>query len=282
MSKMQPFAGKTVVITGATSGIGLACALAFGAAGANMVITGRNPENLKAAETNLQQNGIPVLAVQADVSSEADCRRMATEAVTAFGGIDVLVNNAGLSMRVLFQDLEFSVIRKLMEVNFFGTVFATHACLSYIIKSKGTVVGISSVAGIRGLPGRTGYSASKFAMNGFLEALRTELMYQGVNVLTVCPGFTASNIRNTALGSQGTPIGETSMDEASMMSADEVASEVLKAVLGRKRGITLTFQGKLTAFLNKWIPGIMDTLVFNTIAKEKDSPLQYINRNGAR
>ena len=139
---------------------------------------------------------------------------------------------------------------------------------------SGSVVGISSIAGYRGLPVRAGYSASKFAMNGFLEALRTEMLHSGVHVLTACPGFTASNIRFAALDSEGKSTGETVREEGSMMSSEECADHILKAVQQRKRELILTGQGKLVVFLNKWLPGLVDKLTYNALAKEKDSPLK--------
>jgi short-subunit dehydrogenase len=153
-------------------------------------------------------------------------------------------------------------------------VYITKYALPHIINTHGTIVGVSSIAGFRGLPGRTGYSASKFAMQGFLESLRTELLKQNVNVMIAAPGFTASNIRNTALVKDGSSQGETPRDEGKMMSAEEVAQRLLKAILKRKRSLVLTRQGKLTVFLNKWLPGWMDHMVYNTMAKEKDSPLK--------
>jgi dehydrogenase/reductase SDR family member 7B len=176
-------------------------------------------------------------------------------------------------MRAMFEDVDLAVIRKVMDVNFYGTVYATKYALPYILKSKGSIVGISSIAGYRGLPVRCAYSASKFAMQGFMEALRTELLKKDVNVLVVCPGFTTSNIRNTALSQNGTVEGESTRDEKNMMSPEEVAQHILNAVVKRKRSLVLTFQGKLTVFMNKWVPGFMDKIVYNHLAKEKDSPL---------
>jgi NAD(P)-dependent dehydrogenase (short-subunit alcohol dehydrogenase family) len=134
---------------------------------------------------------------------------MVEETLRAFGRIDILINNAGISMRALFEDVDLDVIRKVMDINFYGTLYATKYCLPYIIKTQGSVVGISSIAGFRGLPARTGYSASKFAMQGFLETLRTEMLRKDVHVLIACPGFTASNIRNAALSKDGTAQGES-------------------------------------------------------------------------
>lgn len=142
------------------------------------------------------------------------------------------------------------------------------------MKNKGSVIGISSIAGYRGLPGRTGYSSSKFALNGFLEVLRTEMLKQGVHVLTACPGFTTSNIRKRSLTNDGSLQGDSPRDEAKMMSAEECAQHIYKATVNRKNILILTAQGKLTVFLNKWFPSLTDKLVYNAMAKEKNSPLK--------
>jgi dehydrogenase/reductase SDR family member 7B len=264
---------KVVLITGATSGIGKALAFAFGGAGAAVVITGRNEQNLEQTAQELNRQNIKHLAVRADVSQEADCVRMVNDTVQQFGKLDILVNNAGLSMRAMFEHVDLDVIRKVMDINFYGTVYATKYALPHILKTKGSIIGISSIAGYRGLPGRTGYSASKFAMHGFLETLRTEVLDRGVHVMIACPGFTASNIRNSALAANGQAQGESPRDEAQMMSAEEVAAHILKAIRQRKRDLVMTTQGKLTVFLNKWLPGLTDRLVLNHFKKEKDSPV---------
>ncbi|MDX5348003.1 MAG: SDR family oxidoreductase [Hymenobacteraceae bacterium] len=265
---------KVVIITGGTSGIGKACAFAFGAAGAIVVVTGRDQIKLNQTSEELTKAGITHLAFVADVSKEADARQMVEKTLEAFGRIDVLINNAGISMRALFEDLDLNVIRKVMDINFYGTVYSTKFALPSIIKSKGSVVGVSSIAGYKGLPGRTGYSASKFAMQGFLESLRTELLPKGVHVLVACPGFTSSNIRNTALAADGQVQGESPRDEAKMMTSEEVAQQILKATIMRKRDLIMTTQGKFTVFMNKWMPGLMDKLVYNHMKKEKDSPFK--------
>ncbi len=259
----------TVLITGGTSGIGRACALAFGRAGYQVAITGRDEAKLADTARALTAAGITNLAIRADVGDEAAAERAVQETVARFGGLHVLLNNAGISMRARFQDANLDVIKRLMQTNFFGTVFTTKFALPHLLRSKGSIVGISSIAGYRGLPGRTGYSASKFAMNGFLESLRTELLDQGVHVLTAAPGFTTSNIRQTALAADGSAQGESPRDEASMMSSEAVADEILKAVRKRKRTIVLTGQGKLVVFLNKLLPGLSDKLVLGHFRKEE-------------
>ena len=267
------FQGKTVVITGGTSGIGKALVVAFLNQGAQVAVCARKTEALQILEKELGTSAL--LPVSADVSRQEDCTRLIGTAIQRFGKIDILINNAGISMRALFSQIEdLEVIRRVMETNFWGTVYCTKYALPYLLKTGGVVVGVSSVAGYRGLPGRTGYSASKFAMQGFLESLRTENLHTGIHVMWVCPGFTASNIRNTALDADGRAQKETPLEEAKLMTADSVASRILKAIAGKKRTLVLTSQGKLTVLLSRLVPGILDGLVYNHFRKEPGSPLK--------
>jgi short-subunit dehydrogenase len=266
------FKSKVVIITGASSGIGKACAEEFAKRGANLVLAARQYVTLCEITANLEkQYGIKALAVQSDVSKEEDCEHLIKQAVATFGKIDILINNAGLSMRALFQDVDLSVLKNLMEVNFWGTVYCSKYALSEILKTRGSIIGVSSIAGYRGLPGRTGYSASKFAMNGFMESLRTELLKTGVHVMVACPGFTTSNIRVAALSENGSSHGETSMDEGKMMSSEEVAVIIADGIADRKRTLVIGGQGKLTVWLNKLLPALADKLVFNHFTKEKSA-----------
>jgi dehydrogenase/reductase SDR family protein 7B len=265
---------KVVVITGASSGIGKALAGKFGSEGSKLVITGRNKAELDNTVLELKKQGIIVEGFQADVSVEDDNKRMAEAAIKAYGTIDILINNAGISMRALFNEVDLQVVKKVMDINFYGVLYATKYCLPEIIKNKGSVVGISSIAGYRGLPGRTGYSASKFALNGFLEVLRTEHLKTGVHVLTACPGFTASNIRKRSLTKDGSAQGESPRKEEEMMSADECARHIYSATVKRKRTLILTTQGKLAVFLNKWLPAFADKMVYNVMAKEANAPIK--------
>ena len=170
-------------------------------------------------------------------------------------------------MRALFKDTDLSTIKSVMDVNFWGTVYCTRYAIHSIIERKGTVVGVSSIAGYRGLPGRTGYSASKYAIHGFLESLRTEMLGTGVNVMWVCPGFTASNIRNVALNAEAKQQGESPLDESKLMSAEECAAHIIRAIEKRRRTLILTFNGKQTVFLNKFFPGLADKFVRNFFYK---------------
>jgi dehydrogenase/reductase SDR family member 7B len=181
---------KVVIITGGSSGIGKAMAFVFGHEGAKIVVSARHREALEEVGRELTNQNIPNITVVADVSHELDNKRLIDTTIEKFGKIDILINNAGITMRSMFADLEdIDVIKKVMDVNFYGTVYATKFALPHILKTNGSIVGISSIAGYRGLPVRTGYSASKFAVNGFLEALRTELLKTEVHILTACPGL---------------------------------------------------------------------------------------------
>ena len=267
--------GKTVIITGASSGIGLATAKNLAEKGAKVVLAARNLEKIENEATVLKQNGHEVLAVKTDVSDESSCKNLIDKTTENFGKIDVLVNNAGISMRAIFEDLDLSVLKKLMDTNFWGTVYCTKYALPHLLKTKGSVVGVTSIAGFVGLPARTGYSASKYAMKGFLDTLRIETLHQGLHVMLIAPGFTASNIRHTALTADGSQQGETPRDEEKMMSAEEVAEYLAKGIAKRKREIILTSQGKLTTTLNKFFPKMMDKMIFNHMSKEPDSPLKH-------
>ncbi|MBS1644498.1 MAG: SDR family oxidoreductase [Bacteroidetes bacterium] len=268
---MQSLKEKVVLVTGGSSGIGKELVLESLRRGAYVATCGRNLAALTQAYS--EQDKRRLLLFQADVTKEEDCKNFIASCLKRFARIDVLVNNAGISMRALFREVDLSVLRELMEVNFWGVVNCTKAALPAIINSKGVVVGISSIAGYRGLPGRTGYSASKFAMQGFLESVRTELLPTGVHVMWVSPGFTASNIRKLARAADGQAQGETPLDEQKLMSAEVCAVHVLNAIERRKRTLVMTTQGKLTVWLNKLFPGLTDRLVFRHFQKESGSPL---------
>jgi short-subunit dehydrogenase len=265
---------KVCVITGASSGIGKALAFELAGQGAKLVIAARKVAELEGIKKTIEQNGGEVLVVKTDVSQEADCSNLIEETVKHYGHLDVLINNAGISMRAIFEEVDLKVLKQLMDINFWGTVYCTKYALPYLLKTKGSVAGVSSVAGYKGLPGRTGYSASKFAMHGFLEVLRIENLKKGLHVLIACPGFTASNIRNTALAKDGSQQGESPRDESEMMSAEEVAKHIVAAIKKRKDRIVLTSTGKMTVLLNKFFPKMMDKMVYNHMAKEPDSPFK--------
>jgi short-subunit dehydrogenase len=253
------FKDKVVAITGGSEGIGKALVDALIPLGAKIATCGRNQDKLYSLQ--VQYSNHMLHAIVADVSRFDDCRNFINSTIDTYGGIDILINNAGISMRALLKDAEVDVIRKVMDINFFGTVYCTKLALNSIMERKGSIVGVSSIAGYRGLPGRSGYSASKFAVNGWLEAVRTELLGTGVNVMWVAPGFTRSNIRNAALNSKGYAQGESPLNERDLMSSQDCAKHIIRAIEKKKRTIVLSFSGKQTLFMNKFFPGLTDRLV---------------------
>lgn len=265
-----------VVITGASSGIGEATAYAFARKGAKLVLAGRNVQKLETVvKSKCLSFGAPqVLCISCDVSIEADCKKMIETTINHFGTIHVLINNAGISMRALFSELDLSVIRRLMDVNFWGTVFCTKYAMPYLLKNKGSVIAVSSVGGFKGLPARTGYSASKFAVQGFMESLRIENLKTGLHVGIMSPGYTSSNIRNTALNKDASQQTESPFDEKKLMPAQKVADKIVVMVENRASFKVLTLQGKLIFWLNKIIPNWVDRQVFKVISAEKDSPFK--------
>lgn len=265
---------KVVIVTGASSGIGKSLAYETAKKGAKVVLASRNTDEIKYLSEKWNNEGLETIYIKTDVTQEEECKNLIEKTVERFHTIDVLINNAGISMRAIFEELDLKVIEKVMAVNFWGCVYCTKYALPYLLKSKGSVVGISSIAGYKGLPGRTGYSASKFAMHGFLEVLRIENMKKGLHVMIACPGFTSSNIRKTALAKDGSQQGETPRNEEKMMQPDIVAKRIVSGIIKRKKSIIMTTEGILTVWLNKFFPYFTDKLVYNHMAKEPDSPFK--------
>ena len=271
---MKDFKNKVVIVTGASSGIGEAMAREFAAQGARVVLGARSVQKLQLIAGDIRSRGGQAAYCGVDVTDVGECRELIDTAVREFGGIDVLVCNAGLSMRAIFDDVDLEVLHRLMDVNFWGTVNCCKFALPYLQASKGSVVGISSVAGLHGLPGRTGYSASKYAMTGFLETLRIENLKKGLHVMIACPGFTASNVRFSALTADGSQQGETPRDESKMMSPVEVARIVERGILRRKRLCLMEAEGRATHFVKKFAPAFLDRMFYMVMAREPDSPLR--------
>jgi len=264
---------KVVIITGASSGIGAETAIELARRGSLVVLAARNESRLADVTAQCQVYSESTYVVT-DITKPEECKRLIEQTVEIHGRIDVLISNAGLSMRALAEDCTLDVYHKLMDVNFFGGVYCITQALPHLLASRGMIVGISSVSGFKALPGRSGYAAGKSAINGFLEAIKIENLKTGLHVLTVCPGFTASNIRVNALDKDGHSQGFTPRDEKKMMSAEEVAKHVVKAIENKKNFLVLTRVGKLILWLNKFFPNLVSRLIFNDMAKEPNSPLR--------
>ncbi|MCU0423373.1 MAG: SDR family oxidoreductase [Bacteroidia bacterium] len=264
---------KIVVITGASSGIGKETAYAFACKQAHVIIAARNTDKLnEVAKACLNYGAASCLAVPCDVTSASSCEKLMQTVIQQYKTIDVLINNAGISMRALFNQADIKVIEQVMQVNFWGAVYCTRYAIDALVKSKGVVISVSSIAGIRGLPGRTGYSASKFALEGFMQSLRTENKKTGLHVGVIYPGYTESNIRNTALNARGNAQQESPFDESKLMPASTVAECILNMATNRIQQQVLTTQGKLTFWLSKFVPSLVDNMIYKVVSKEKDSP----------
>lgn len=265
---------KVVIITGASSGIGLACARAFAARESKVVLAARSIEKLNDILNEIDPSHGNCIAVRTDVTIEQDCKVLIEKTIERYGRIDILVNNAGISMRATFDDVEIQVLRRVMEVNFWGAVYCTKYALPYIQISKGTIVGISSIAGFHGLPGRTAYSASKFALQGFLESIRIENHRKGVHVCVLAASFTSSEIRKNALDAYGNPQGETPRQEEKLTSPERVAKNLLRSIRKKKRNRIMSLEGQLMVFFQGIVPALTDWVIIRKFAKEKNSPFK--------
>jgi short-subunit dehydrogenase len=259
------------LITGASSGIGKALAFRYAQAGAQLVLGARNLAQLEQIQKQIQAQHprVQVVVQTCDVTQPQHCQALVHTALQQFGRLDVLINNAGISMRAPLLEVETQVLQNVMDVNFWGTVHCTQAALPHLVKTQGSVVGVSSIAGFVGLPERAGYSASKFAMHGYLESLRTEMRPHQVHVLLACPGFTASNIRERALTAKGTQQGSSPRPEEKLMTAEAVADEIFRAQQARKRTLILTRKGKLTVWTKKLLPAWLEKKVEQEFEKER-------------
>ncbi|MCX7605724.1 MAG: SDR family oxidoreductase [Bacteroidia bacterium] len=264
---------KVAWVTGASSGIGEALTRQLATQGWCVIAQGRRKDRLEILAASYPDQIIPFVG---DVRDEDACMKVPELAQERFGRLHAVIANAGISHRALVEEVSLQVLREVMEVNFWGAVHVIKAALPLIKVNQGWIVGISSIAGFRGLPARSGYSASKFALNGFLEALRTELYGSGVCVLTVAPGFTRSEIREKALTATGLPQAESPLPEHKLMSAEAVAERIYRAMLRRKKYLVLTRQGRLTVWLNRFLNGALDKFIYQHFVQEPGSPLKKI------
>ncbi|WP_426100995.1 SDR family oxidoreductase [Massilia sp. TSP1-1-2] len=263
---------KVVIITGASDGIGAEMARQLAAAdGARvaLVLAARNRDLLDAVAADCTALGAQALAVQTDVSVQHDCKRLVAAAVERFGRIDVLINNAGRSAHALFEEVtDLGWYEDLMRVNLWGSVWCTHAALAHLKAAKGSIVAVSSLAGLVGVPGRSAYGASKFAMTGFFECLRVELKGAGVSVTTAFPGVVATRIRHRGYNAAGGELGSSSLKEDDAMPVEECARLILEGMHGRKREVVMTAKGKLGRFLKLLAPGMIEDMALAAVKDE--------------
>jgi len=259
---------NVVIITGASKGIGAELARQLAAKGARLVLAARNEKELEAVADACRKAGASVVTVKADVSVERDCQAIVAGALIAFGRIDTLVNNAGVSMWARFEDIEdVSVLERIMRVNYMGAVYCTRHALPHLRESRGRIVGISSLAGRTGVPTRTGYAASKHAMTGFFDSLRIELAGSGVTVTMIYPGFVSTGIRENATGPDGKPIRVSPVREGEVMSVEDCARRIVRAIERRERDVVMTARGRMGLWLKLFAPGLVDRIARRAIER---------------
>lgn len=267
----RSFKDLVVVITGASSGIGAALSYQLAEQGAKLVISARNMKKLSAVEETCRAKGAEVVSIQSDVTSKSECEQLISAAVQRFGTLDMLINNAGISMGADFQDVkDIEFYQTLMDVNYFGSLYCTHYALPHLLKSKGRILAISSLAGKTGVPARTGYAAAKHAVAGFFDSLRIELMAKGVSVTVIYPGFVATDLRTKSFNADGGPLNETFSKSTNAMTAEECARQSLVAALGRKRQVVMTTRAKIAQWLRLIAPRFVDRVALKAIETSRD------------
>ncbi len=264
------FRDKSVVITGASAGIGRALAVALATRGARLTLAARDAAALDSVVGECNKAGGEAIAIATDVSEVDSCRALIEGAVARFGAIDSLVNNAGISMWARFREVtDLSIFERMMRVNYLGAVYCTHFALPHLEQSRGLLVAISSLTGKHGVPTRSGYAASKHAMQGFFDSLRIELRDSGVDVLVVSPGFVATDIRARAFGPDGKPLERSPREEREdTMSVDECVSIIVKAMERRDREVVMTARARAGQWIKLIAPGLVDRLAARAV-KEK-------------
>ncbi|WP_413199866.1 SDR family oxidoreductase [Nostoc piscinale] len=263
------FANKTIVLTGASAGIGRTLAITLAQQGANLVLAARNQEGLEQTLSACTNYSAEVIAVPTDVTQPEACQQLMEKAIATFGKIDILINNAGIGMLTCFDEVtDLSIFERVMQVNYLGAVYCTHYALPYLKASRGLLVAISSICGKTGVPTRTGYVASKHAMQGFFDTLRMELQQTGVDVVVISPGFVATDIRQRALGADGKPLGKSPRDESQgNMPVEECVRQIIWAMERRKREHIMTLKGKILPWARLIVPGLVDRITAATIRK---------------
>jgi short-subunit dehydrogenase len=258
--------GRRIILTGASEGIGRALALALAARGARLALAARDRERLESLAQECRARGGEARALPTDVTSSQDCEWLVDETVKAFGGIDVLVHNAGITMWSRFDELrDLSIFERIMEVNYLAPVRLTALALPHLKSSKGLLVAVASLAGITGVPERSGYAASKHAMIGFFDSLRIELAGCGVDVSVIAPDFVVSEIHKRAIGPDGEPLGESPMKQEKIMSAEACAARIVKAIAKRERQVLMSARGKWGRWLKLVAPSVIDRIAAKAI-----------------
>lgn len=262
------FKDNVSVITGASAGIGKELALQLAKQGALLSLAARDVKKLETIAEECRRLGGKVIVTQTDVACKEQCKNLIDRTVTEYGCIDSLYNNAGISMSARFDEIkDVDLFETIMKVNYLGSVYCTYYALPHLKKTKGRIIGISSLTGKVGVPTRTGYAASKHAVAGFFDSLRIELINTGVTVTVIYPGFVTTEIRERALGIDGKPLGKSHLDESKVMSVEECVKQILSASLKRKREVVMTAKAKLGLWMKLIAPELIDKTSSKSIEK---------------
>lgn len=267
---MEELKNKVVIVTGASEGIGRAISLKFAEAKAKVIICARNENRLNELKAEIESLGAEAEAVPADLTDKDACKHLIEKTVEVYGQIDILVNNAGRTMWTPFEEIkDLSMFEQIMDLNYLASVYCTYHALPYLKKTKGRIVGISSVAGITGVPCRTAYAASKHAMFGFFDSLRVELKDTGVSVIMIAPDFVLSQIHKRALDGSGKALGQSPLQESKIMTAEECARLIIQAVENRDRLLITSLRGKLGRWIKLIAPSVIDKIAAKAIKEAK-------------
>ncbi len=267
---MAAYAGKVVVVTGASQGIGKALCLELAAQQPKLVLAARDAAALEGVAADCRARGAETLVVPTDVADEASCRALVETTVERFGGVDVLVNNAGIGMLARFEDVtDLSLYDRLMRVNYLGNVYPTWYALPHLKRTRGQIVAVSSLVGLTGVPMRTAYAATKHAQVGFFDSLRIELRATGVSVTVIAPYFVQSEIRKRSPGPDGRTIEASPVREAEIMSAEECARRMVRAMERRQRILVMSFKGRLGRWAKLVAPALVDRMAAQAVRKGK-------------
>ena len=268
LREKRSYDGRVVVVTGAAGGLGRALARRFAREGARLALLDRDEDGAQTLAGDLRRDGAEALALVCDVTSEQDCARALAAVIDRFGGIDVLVNNAGITHRSPFRRTEAAVVRRVMEVNFFGALYCTKRALESLIARRGQIVALSSVAGFAPLDGRTGYAASKHALHGFFDTLRSELRGTGVGVLLVCPSFIATGIQAAALDGDGQPVRHAQATVGRVATPERIADQILAAATADQRLLVPSLTARAARLLHQLAPALYERLMSRSVRAE--------------
>lgn len=268
MMPRSTFRDNVVVITGASAGIGCQVALQLAEEGARLSLAARHEAPLLEVAWACRHRGGQAITVPTDVADQEACRRLIERTTAEYGRMDTLINNAGITMWTRFDEIrDLGPIERIMEVNYWGSVYCTRYALPHLKKTRGRIVGISSLTGKTGVPTRSGYAASKHAMAGFFDSLRIELAPSGVSVTMIYPGFVSTEIRERAFGPDGQPIARSPVRESAVMTSEQCARRIVKAAAQRKREVVMTLRGKLGLWLKLISPELVDRIAQRAIEK---------------